>query len=309
MDRWEGSQQGDLDAGTPYTDECPENQVVTGYRGTLLDAPASDLSSVLTLCGELVVDSATAGEVRVLRSSTLPERGKRTSNIWEQSCPANAIVTGASGHAGAAIDEIKFQCSRLILSIGPTGKYVVSVDPSTLELGPPIGGTGGSPFQTACPAGQVTRGNKIRAVDSVNAFGLICSTPSFALADTLQAEDGAMGGGTFVNTNHADYTGSGYVDGYWSAGASATFSVDVATDQSRDATLRYANGFDTERTITVYVNGERALQTTLQPRGSWDVWGLKTERLSLRQGANTIAYKYDTSDSGHVNLDALLVIR
>jgi hypothetical protein len=59
----------------------------------------------------------------------------------------------------------------------------------------------------------------------------------------------------------------------------------------------------------VYVNGMRALQTGLPARGSWDSWALKTEVLSLHAGANTIAYKYDTSDSGHVNLDALLVVK
>ena len=55
-----GPQHGSLDAGTAYFDECPENQVVTG-RGPLLDAPASDLSSALTLCGELTVGKLRSG--------------------------------------------------------------------------------------------------------------------------------------------------------------------------------------------------------------------------------------------------------
>src|SRR5262245_8686970 len=37
MNRWKDSQQNDLDARTSYTDECPENQIVTKYRDTLLD--------------------------------------------------------------------------------------------------------------------------------------------------------------------------------------------------------------------------------------------------------------------------------
>jgi len=240
---------------------------------------------------------------------TLPERGRRTSATWEQSCPANAVVTGFSGRAGAAIDQIKLQCSRLILSRTPAGGYMVSLDPATIELNPPIGGSGGSPVEGGCPTGQVARGSNVRASDSVDAFGLICGTPWFALADTLQAEGAALAGGTFVNTNHADYTGTGYVDGYWSSGASTTFSVDVDADRALDATLRYANGFDTAQTLSVYVNGLRVLQTSLPPRGSWDLWGLKTEVLNLQAGANTIAYKFDASDSAHVNLDALMIMK
>jgi hypothetical protein len=308
-DRWTGPQHGDPNTGTAYADDCPENQVVTGYRGSLLDPPASDLSSVLTLCGELAIGTAGVGEVQVLHIGTLPERGRHTSATWEQSCPANSIVTGVIGHSGAVVDQIKFQCSRLILSGTGSEGYVVSLDPAMIELNPPIGGTGGSPFQVSCPIGQVTRGSNVRAQDSVNAFGLICGTPSFAPAGTFQAEDASLAGGTFVNTNHADYTGTGYVDGYWSAGAMATFSVDVESDEPREAILRYANGLATTQTLTVYVNGSRALQTSLSPHGSWDVWTLKTELLNLRAGANAIAYKYDPSDSGHVNLDALIVVK
>jgi hypothetical protein len=304
-----GPQFGGLDAGTSYADECPENQVVTGFRGSLSDAPASELSSVQALCGELAVGTSEVGEVPVLHVGTLPERGRHTSSTWEQSCPANAIVTGFSGRAGGDIEQIKFQCNRLIVSKTSPAGYALSVDPATIDVSPPIGGTGGSPIQGACPAGQVARGSHVRAADSLYAFSLICGTPTFVLADALQAEGAAMEGGTFVNTNHADYTGSGYVDGYWNPGASTTFDVGVDTDRTIDVLLRYANGFDTTQTLTVYVNGMRAVQTGLLARGSWDVWALKTDVLSLHAGANTIAYKFDTSDSGHVNLDVLLVVK
>ena len=92
-------------------------------------------------------------------------------------------------------------------------------------------------------------------------------------------------------------------------GASTTFDVALDADQTVDATLRYANGFDTAQTLGVYVNGARVLQTGLPPRGSWDLWGLKTEVLGLHAGANTIAYKFDASDSGHVNVDALMIVK
>jgi hypothetical protein len=308
-DRSTSSQHGGLDAGTPYSDECPDNQVITGFRGTLADAPASTVSSLVALCGELVAGGAEVGEIPIVHAGTLPERGKRTGSTWEQSCPANAVVTGFSGRAGSALDQVKFQCSRLLLSRTSADRYALSLDPATIELNPPIGGAGGSPFQAGCPPGQVARGSNVRASDSVDAFGLICGTPSFAFADTFQGEGATLAGGTFVNTNHADYTGTGYVDGYWNPGASTLFAVDLPADQAVDATVRYANGFDTTQTLTVYVNGQRALQTALPGRGSWDLWGLKTERLNLHAGANTIDYRFDASDSAHVNIDVLMIVK
>jgi uncharacterized protein (UPF0261 family) len=35
----------------------------------------------------------------------------------------------------------------------------------------------------------------------------------------------------------------------------------------------------------------------------WNVWADKTQTVSLRSGLNTIAIKYDTGDTGWVNLD------
>lgn len=40
---------------------------------------------------------------------------------------------------------------------------------------------------------------------------------------------------------------------------------------------------------------------------NWDTWGVKSELLTLNAGTNTIAYKYDPSDSGNVNLDQLVL--
>jgi hypothetical protein len=305
-----GEQHGGLDVGIAYTDECSENQVVTGYRGSLTDPPTSGISSLLALCGELVARGSGAGEVTVQHVDALPERGRRTTAAWEQSCPVNGIVTGFSGRSGLAIDQIKIQCNRLILSPTPQGGYLVSLDPATIDVNPPVGGAGGSPFQGACPVGQVARGSNVRASDAVDAFGLICGAPSFASPDVFQAEGAALAGGAQVATNHADYTGSGFVDGYWNPGASVTFSVSVDADRAYETMLRYANSYMmAAQTLGVFVNGQRVLQTSLPLRATWDVWGLKTEVLSLNAGVNTIAYKYETSDSGNVNLDALLVMK
>ncbi|MFE4711914.1 discoidin domain-containing protein [Paenibacillus sp. NPDC056722] len=127
------------------------------------------------------------------------------------------------------------------------------------------------------------------------------ATPSGA----YEAEAAALSGGAKVNTDHTGYTGSGFVDGYLTQGATTTFTVNVPTAGSYDASLRYANASGGTKTISVYVNGTKVKQTSLPNLANWDTWSTKVETLALNAGTNTIAYKYDAGDTGNVNLDNL----
>ncbi|MEV4283212.1 family 16 glycoside hydrolase [Actinoplanes xinjiangensis] len=128
--------------------------------------------------------------------------------------------------------------------------------------------------------------------------------------NTYQAENAGLSGGAGVATEHAGYTGSGFVAGYGTVGATTTFTVNVATAGTYDVALRYANGpnpFTGTKKISVYANGTKVRQTSLADTGAWATWTTKTESIPLNAGANTIAYRYDTGDDGHVNLDAITV--
>ncbi len=135
------------------------------------------------------------------------------------------------------------------------------------------------------------------------------------LAGTIyQAETAALSGGAKVISNHVGYTGDGFVDGYWNVGATTTFTVTADSSRQYNVTLRYANsmglgGRNTAQTLHIYVNGVQVRQTSLPTLANWDMWDYKTETLVLNAGENMIAYKYytDTCDSGHVNLDAIIV--
>nr|BFE74020.1 hypothetical protein GCM10020092_073210 [Actinoplanes digitatis] len=48
-------------------------------------------------------------------------------------------------------------------------------------------------------------------------------------------------------------------------------------------------------------------QVSLADTGNWDTWAIKTDAVTLRAGGNTVAYRVDTGDVGHVNLDSLTV--
>ncbi|KWX86700.1 glycosyl hydrolase [Paenibacillus riograndensis] len=124
---------------------------------------------------------------------------------------------------------------------------------------------------------------------------------------TYEAEAASLSGGAKINTDHSGYSGSAFVDGYLTQGASTTFTVTASSAGSYDAALRYANASGSTRTLSVYVNGTKVKQTSLASLANWDTWSTKIEALSLLSGTNTIAYKYDSTDSGNVNLDNLLL--
>ncbi|MFD0698115.1 CARDB domain-containing protein [Paenibacillus sp. GCM10027628] len=124
---------------------------------------------------------------------------------------------------------------------------------------------------------------------------------------TYEAENAALSGGAKVNTDHTGYTGTGFVDGIQAVGATAQFSVNVATAGSYNVTLRYGNAMGGTETVSIYVNGTKIKQTSLPNLANWNTWSTKTEILNLNAGNNTIAYKYDSSDNGNVNFDNITV--
>jgi hypothetical protein len=130
-----------------------------------------------------------------------------------------------------------------------------------------------------------------------------------ALAQTVyEAEKAVLGGTANVSTEHAGYTGTGYVQGYDAGdiGASTTFSVTVTTPGWYDVILRYGNGYSAS-SISVYINSVKAVVSALPSTGSWTTWSTKTETFQLKNGANSIAYVYDTGDVAMINLDNITV--
>jgi subtilase family serine protease len=131
-----------------------------------------------------------------------------------------------------------------------------------------------------------------------------------ASAAVYEAEIGALSGGAAVQTDHTGYTGTGFVGGFTDANkgnAQIAFAVSAATAGSNTLGLRYANGTGSSRTLSLYVNGTKIKQTTLAATANWDTWATQNETVTLNAGNNTVAYKYDTTDNGNVNVDSLTV--
>ena len=122
-----------------------------------------------------------------------------------------------------------------------------------------------------------------------------------------ELEDGLLTGGAQFDTEHAGYSGTGFVSGFGTVGASVKVDVDAAKAGDYRMALRYANGpnpFDGPKTISLIVNGT-SRQITLPPTGAWPSYQLYVDDVALDAGANTIELKHAAGDDGHVNLDSL----
>ncbi|MDQ2770289.1 MAG: hypothetical protein M3Y54_07295 [Bacteroidota bacterium] len=72
--------------------------------------------------------------------------------------------------------------------------------------------------------------------------------------------------------------------------------------------LRYSAGFNSTRTMSVYVNNTKVQQAYFLPTFSWSSWDIVSLALPLNQGANVIKVQYDATDNGAINLDYLEMV-
>jgi hypothetical protein len=134
---------------------------------------------------------------------------------------------------------------------------------------------------------------------------LIRVMPASGAVVRYQAENGAFSTGTTVDTNHLNYTGTGFANTPNATGAWVEWTVTVASAGSRTVTVRYANGTTTDRPMDVSVNGAVVSAGRSFPgTGNWDTWAGSTLTVSLAAGSNTIRVTATTS-GGAPNLDYL----
>ena len=118
---------------------------------------------------------------------------------------------------------------------------------------------------------------------------------------SFQAEDAVIGGGAETNSEHAGYSGSGFVNFPKDNGYVQFDNVDGGQGGAFDLTLRFALG-KPSRTGSLLVNGQ-AQSITVVSTGSWTSWNTKTVSVNLQVGANTIRLESTGSDFG--NLDEI----
>lgn len=132
--------------------------------------------------------------------------------------------------------------------------------------------------------------------------------PFYPAQAKVELEQARLSGGTGTNQNHWFYSGTSFVDGLSSVGARVDYDIDVPTAGAYNLSVRYANGNGASRTMSTYVNGSKIRQNTLPSSGmNWNVWSEAIQSVNLQAGVNTISFRYDSGDSGNINLDRVLI--
>ncbi len=124
-----------------------------------------------------------------------------------------------------------------------------------------------------------------------------------------EAEDADKTGNAKVDSDHQGYSGTGFVGGLWISESSITYNVKVDNAGSYSIKSRYSLGFNDaiDRNLTLYVNGIKIKKINFINLLNWDKWSDRYDNVFLKEGNNTITYRYDDGDSGNINLDYITV--
>jgi endoglucanase len=123
---------------------------------------------------------------------------------------------------------------------------------------------------------------------------------------TYQSEDATISQGV-VESNHAGFTGTGFVNFDNLTGSYVQYTVNAAAAGAHSLTFRYANGTTANRPVNVVVNGSTAVSNLAFPgTGAWTTWQSITTNVTLAAGSNTIRTTATTANGGP-NADSLIV--
>ncbi|WP_327327026.1 glycosyl hydrolase family 28 protein [Streptomyces sp. NBC_01210] len=120
-----------------------------------------------------------------------------------------------------------------------------------------------------------------------------------------EAENATYSAGSTVDSDHAGFSGTGFVNTPNAAGAYVEWTVNATAAGSADLVLAYANGTTTARPMDIAVNGVTVAAASPFPgTGAWTTWRTLTLPVALKAGANTVRATA-TSANGAPNIDYL----
>jgi dextranase len=119
--------------------------------------------------------------------------------------------------------------------------------------------------------------------------------------DRYEAET-AVKTGVTTNTDHAGYTGTGFVDNFATTDSGVSFTVNAATAGNYNLVLRYGNGGSTATRI-VAVDGNQVAVPTFPAQGTWDSWVTLSVPVSLTAGLHSVVVWRGSGQTGAINLD------
>ncbi|MEU4766867.1 PQQ-dependent sugar dehydrogenase [Actinosynnema sp. NPDC023794] len=145
----------------------------------------------------------------------------------------------------------------------------------------------------------------LAAVVAATALSLLTASGAAHGLTDHQAEAATISRGT-VESEHAGFTGTGYVDYDDSFGGYVEYAVTTARAGTHALVFRYANGTDDDLPLALTVNGKRAGGVSFPGTGSWTTWRDVTASVRLSAGVNRVRATATTADGGP-NADRLTV--
>ncbi|MFD0586306.1 PQQ-dependent sugar dehydrogenase [Dactylosporangium darangshiense] len=131
---------------------------------------------------------------------------------------------------------------------------------------------------------------------------MVITTAAGAASTRYEAEGCTMSAGT-VDTNHANYSGTGFANGDNAVGNYLECTVTAPNAGPGTFIIRYSNGTTTNRPADISVNGTViAAAAAFDPTTNWDTWADKTVTANVNAGSNTIRITATTA-LGYANLD------
>ncbi|QGQ97284.1 carbohydrate-binding protein [Paenibacillus psychroresistens] len=122
-----------------------------------------------------------------------------------------------------------------------------------------------------------------------------------------EAEAAFFSGGVQAASSLKGFSATGYLNSFTADGARAIFAVHSPAADKYLVSLKYSNDTGATKSLSIYVNGLKQLQTSLEATKNSSTWVAKVETLTLRNGYNTVSYQYDQGDSGAIQIDSISV--
>ncbi|MCG3160018.1 MAG: hypothetical protein JMDDDDMK_01050 [Acidobacteria bacterium] len=294
---------GDVSAGkTPNVSAGAYTNNYVGAANTLFYGIDYDLDTFVTIQPATPGgSSATGGGVlqtlgRLVTPNGAPVNVSPTADIdiYSDGNGGNSLI-GVSGRTLFTIDLAQINQSQ---ALGTTQNVV------TRGIAMPDAGGGFIDIAVALAASTPTPTPTPTPAPTPTPTPAPSPTPS---AITLQAENATLGGGSKVATNHAGFTGTGFVD-FADNVANSFVEFSINHTGPRTLTFRYANGSTVNRTCKITINGVSVGMLSFPPTGAWTTW--KTTSLSVNLGTtsgNKAVRVTSTTNAGGPNLDKLNV--
>lgn len=166
----------------------------------------------------------------------------------------------------------------------------------------------GSPFDVGFHAvtGYCLSADSVNTTGGALRLNTGASTRSCTGAGTrYEAENATLSAGSTVDSNHLDFSGTGFVNTANAVGGYVEWTVQAPTAGTVNLVLGYANGSGTDRPGQFSANGVAVgAALPLGSTGSWDIWGRPTVAVPLKAGANTVRLTATTA-AGLPNIDYL----